>query len=207
MSKIKDKIEDLKYRKKILEKELKKKKREDKRQVLFDRIRACSYDKLFIVRNPDILFIINEITDEKILDVPEDVKTKIDYSNVSFEKAYIKGVNFSGMQNVRINPQLLSKQDMRDTILNGVLITGSLDDVYITRADFTGSSGAFLYPTRAYNKDLRGTNLTDVIVVNDFKDVLVENTIIDREMLLKADTTVELESILYDIKSNQKIKK
>jgi len=207
MPKIKDKILDLKYKKKLLEEKNKNELRNKRRNSLFNRIRVNS-NKLFHVNNTDILFDINEISGAKTLDIPIDVITKIDYSNVNFDNVYIRGINFKGMKNVVINPQTINKKDLRDTILYGVTIIGSLDDTYITRADFTGSRGAFLDPTRVYDKDISGTNLSDVVVVNNFKDVKIDDTIFGNdEMIIDIKESNEYKNVCEDVYKNKVLKK
>ncbi len=173
-------ITDLKYRRKIFKQEFSKTLREQKREDLFNKIRDSKQEGFFMLQgNSDkidsILFDINPITGEKKLDIPEDVMYRIDYSNVDFDNVYARGMNFTGMLNVCINPETVFCKDMRDCVLYGVYIVGRFDGVYITRTNFTGSTGALIDPQTIYDKDLRGTILTDSIVVNDFEGVKIDN--------------------------------
>lgn len=155
------------------------KKRELARRDVFNKIRKYNGSSLVqIVRSKAaldmILFKVNSITGEKVLDIPEDIIYRLDYSNVDFDNANIKGINFTGMYNVYINPQTTFNKDMRGTVLFGTYITGRFDDVYITHADFRGSEGVLIDPTTIYDNDLRYTILADAIVVDDFDGAKTE---------------------------------
>lgn len=171
---------DLNYKRKIFVKKFKETLRESEREYVFNQIRFSHESNiLYQIVKTKLLFKVNEVTGVKELDIPEDIKYKLDYSNVSFKDVSIKDYDFTGMKNVYINPQEVFKKDMRGCILNGVYITGSLDDTYITRTDFTNSIGAIIDPQTIYEKDLRETKLTSALIINDFDDVKISRTIFD----------------------------
>lgn len=182
-------IQDLKYRKKKFKKEFNSVLRRERREQIFNKIRNSDEEGFFLLegdskRLDNILFDINPITGEKRLDIPDDIIYRIDYSNVFFDNLNARGINFTGMLNVCLNPQTIFNKDMRDCILFGVHIVGRLDDVYITRTNFKGSTGVLIDPQTIYDKDLSGTILTDAIVVNNFEGVKLNNTSMDDVYLI-----------------------
>ena len=155
------------------------KKRDLARKDIFNKIRRYNGPGLVqIVKSSKaldmVLFETNAVTGEKKLDIPEDIIYRLDYSNVDFDNANIRGINFTGMYNVHINPQTIFNKDMRGTVLFGTYIIGRFDDVYITHADFRGSEGVLIDPQTIYDRDLRCANLADAIVVDDFHDIKTE---------------------------------
>lgn len=199
-----DKIKNLKYRKKIFKTEYIKVMREKRRKALFDKIRKCEKDAFFLLEgNPLVLdtflFDINPITGEKKLDIPDDIIYRIDYTNVDFDNISARGIDFTGMLNVHINPQTTFNKDMRDCVLYGTYITGRFDDVYIARTNFTGCEGALIDPRTIYDKNLNGTILTDAIVVTEFDGVKTNNMSIEAAYLI----TKEQKDMIYGF---QKIK-
>lgn len=91
----------------------------------------------------------------------------INFEHVSFDNFRARGVDFSRLNNVYINPQTVCNKDLRDTKLEGVTFIGPFDDCYITRADFTGSFNAVINIDKLYNNDITGTNLNDVTLFSD----------------------------------------
>ena len=179
---------NIKYKKRIFLENMKKDIRDLERDYVFNQIRFdYQSDVLYQIVKTKLLFKIDEISGRKELDVPEDIKYKLDYSNVSFKDVDIKDYDFTNMENVYINPQEIFKKDMRGCILNGVSITGNLDDVYITRTDFTNSIGAIIDPQTIYENDLRETKLTNTLVINDFNDVKISRTIFDGADIIDRD--------------------
>ena len=169
-------INNLKYKKKVLIETYKENNRILNREYIFKKIREGN-NEVYQVINTNLLFKINEVSGKKEIDIPNDIKFKIDYSNVNFRNVNIKDYDFTNMRNVYINPQEVFNKDLRNCTLDGVHITGSFDDVYITNTNFTNSVGASINPQKVYNKDLTGTILTDSIVVDNFEDVKIKNTI------------------------------
>lgn len=169
-------INNLKYKKKLLIKTYKENNRLLNREYVFKQIREGN-SEVYQVVNTNLLFEINEVNGKKEIDIPEDIKFKIDYSNINFKDVNVKDYDFTNMKNVYINPQEVFNKDLRNCILDGVHITGNFDDVYITNTNFTNSIGALIDPQNIYNKNLTGTILTDSIVVDNFYDVVIHNTI------------------------------
>ena len=208
MNKIMDKIIDLKYKKKILKEKYKEKLRNRDREYVFKQIRKYKgKDTIFQIDKPDLLFEINEISGEKKIDIPEDIKYRIDYSNVFFDDVNISKYDFSGMKNVCINPQTVFNKDMRGCILDNVCITGSFDDVYITRTNFTNSIGALVNPQTIYDKDARGTIFTDALVIDNFDGVKESNTVYDGMIIMTEENLESLSSLKKYLKDEkEKIK-
>lgn len=170
------KIDELRHMKRLFKKGFKEELRRSRREDIFTQIREVKKEGYITIDESEewldsVLFDVNPISGEKKLDIPEDIIHRLNYSNVSFDKANVKGIDFSRMYGVYINPQTVHKNDLRNTVLYGVTITGPLDDAYITGANFIGSKGALINPQTIYDKDLRRTIIGDVIVVNEFKDV------------------------------------
>lgn len=185
-------IVELIYRKMLLKEGIGKVLREQKREDKFNMIRNSSKEGLFLFEGANeqidaLVFDINPITGEKRFAIPEDIIFRIDYTNVDFDNACIRGMDFTGMKNVYINPQTIFKKDLRDCILNGVYIIGRLDDAYITRTDFRNSFGALVDPETVYDNDLRGTILTDAIVVNNFEDAKMGDTVFEGATIISKE--------------------
>ena len=177
-------IDELKYRKKLFKERFKQILKEQNREDKFNKIRNSYDGSLFLLEGTkeqidNLVFDINPITGEKRFAIPEDIIFRIDYTNVDFDNAYIRGMDFTGMQNVYINPQTVFKNDLRDCILNGVYIIGPCDDAYITRTNFTNSIGALVDPSTVYDNDVRGTILTDAVVVDNFSNAKMGDTVLD----------------------------
>ena len=177
-------IDELKYRKKIFKERFSQRLKEQNREDKFNKIRNSYDGSLFLLEGTkeqidNLVFDINPITGEKRFAIPEDIIFRIDYTNVDFDNAYIRGMDFTGMQNVYINPQTVFKNDLRDCILNGVYIIGPCDDAYITRTNFTNSIGALVDPSTVYDNDVRGTILTDAVVVDNFSNAKMGDTVLD----------------------------
>lgn len=133
----------------------------------------------------EILFIKSDdhyIFDLKLLPI----RTKIDYSNVSFDNVDLSTFDFTGMIGVKINPQTIYNKNLTNTILNGVEFIGEGDifkDVKIRWTSFKDSRGAKINPQTICDKDLTGCVLRDVVfyqsddsmnIIDFFKNVGVE---------------------------------
>ena len=191
-------IDELKYRKKLFKERFKQILKEQNREDKFNKIRNSYDGSLFLLEGTkeqidNLVFDINPITGEKRFAIPEDIIFRIDYTNVDFDNAYIRGMDFTGMQNVYINPQTVFKNDLRDCILNGVYIIGPCDDAYITRTNFTNSIGALVDPSTVYDNDVRGTILTDAVVVDNFSNAKMGDTVLDGASII----TQEEKELIY----------
>ncbi len=76
----------------------------------------------------------------------KDILKKIDFSNVIFDNFNAEGYDFSGLFNVKIDPQKLYNKSLSHAILDGVTFIGSFNDVIIDHANFKGSKGAYINP-------------------------------------------------------------
>ena len=174
------------------------------REAMFNLIRNYEEDALIRIEGPSelielLLFDINKYTGIKEINIPDDIIYRLDYTDVSFDNACVKDFDFTGMYGVSINPQTVFNKNLRNTILNGVSITGSLDDVYIPGTNFVGSVGALINPQEVYDKDLSRAVIADCIVVNDFDGVKLRDTII-------YDTTMIMEKCDYEkVKEMKKV--
>jgi len=167
--------------------------RDANRDALFQMIRNYEGDELIRIEGPAdsieiMLFDINEHTGVKVIDIPDDILCRLDYTDISFDNASVKDFDFTGMYGVYINPQTVFNKNLRNTILNGVNITGSLEDVYIPGTNFVGSVGALINPQEVYDKNLSRAVIADCIIVNDFDGVTLNDTVIyDATMVLRKE--------------------
>lgn len=177
---------------------------------MFNLIRNYDGDELLELSGPVdliecMLFDINKYTGVKEIDIPKDIICRLDYSNISFDNASVKDFDFTGMQGVCINPQTVFNKNLRNTILNGVSITGSLDDVYIPGTNFVGSIGALINPQEVYDKNLSRTIIADCIIVNDFDGVKLKDTeIYDTAMVLEKDDYEKVKEMKKVLVKNMK---
>ena len=98
------------------------------------------------------LLIFDREYEFKKFALPREILMKIDFSNVSFDNFNVEGVDFTGLYNVKLNPQFLYKKSIYNTKLNGVTFIGSFDETEIRYADFTGSIGAHINPMRTVRR-------------------------------------------------------
>ena len=86
----------------------------------------------------------------KVFGLPKRVLKHIDFSNVSFDKFKASEYDFTGLHNVKLNPQTIHANDLSGSILNGVTFIGLFDNVRLSHTDFTGSTGAVINPRKLY---------------------------------------------------------
>lgn len=84
----------------------------------------------------------------KTFALPEDTNAKIDFDGVNFNELYIKSMDFSGCNNMHLNPQTMYCKDLRLCKFKDVTFTGPFDGALIYGADFTGSYGAVINPQK-----------------------------------------------------------
>lgn len=175
--------------------------REINRNGIFDMIRNYKGDELISIDGkPDLieflLFKVNEASGEKMLDIPDDIICRLDYSDICFDNMKVNDFDFTGMHGVYINPQTVFNKNMRNSILNGVTFTGPFDDVYIPGANFEWSVGALINPQEVYDKNLSRAVLADCVVVNDFEDTILKDTIIyDTTMIMSKEDYEKLKEM------------
>lgn len=100
----------------------------------------------------------------------DNVKNKIDFSDVPFDDVKVSSKDFTGTKGVKINPQTIYQKDLSGTILNGVEIIGQnsinkvdiFEGVSLAHTNFKGSSGAHMNPQTIKNKALTGSNLSGI---------------------------------------------
>ena len=100
-----------------------------------EEIRKIFIETLEKYEGEPVLFDIpSEILHELIFEIyagdarkiSKDIKPhlkKIDFSNISFDNVIVYGFDFTGLKNVKINPQTVRFKDLSRTILNGVTFT------------------------------------------------------------------------------------
>ena len=69
----------------------------------------------------------------------ENLKRKIDLSNVSFDNVDVELVDFTGTKGVKLNPQKVYDKSLYGAKLNGVEIIGNIDGVETHLTDFSGA--------------------------------------------------------------------
>ena len=80
--------------------------------------------------------------------LPRELLTKIDFSNVIFDNFKADYFDFTGLYNVRLDPQILYGKSLVGATLNGVRFVGSFCNTYIRKANFKGSIGARINPSK-----------------------------------------------------------
>ncbi len=99
---------------------------------------------------------------------------KIDFSNVSFDNVDIRGMDFTELKGVKINPQTVYDQNLSRCKFSGVEFIGPFDGVHLYETNFTGSKGAKVDLQTVYYDDLSICNLTDAEVMNTEIQNLIE---------------------------------
>ncbi|MBQ6282079.1 MAG: hypothetical protein IJK66_00915 [Bacilli bacterium] len=110
----------------------------------YERIYGVNSDGIYnlkygYVNMEEILFYDDYIKGFRTFALPRSVLEKIDFSNISFERFKANDFDFTGLHNVKLNPQEIYLRDLSGAKLNGVEITGSFTSVNIVHADLTGA--------------------------------------------------------------------
>ena len=79
---------------------------------------------------------LNDERTEKTFALPFEILTRIDFTGISFDDFNCEGIDFSKLHNVTIKPSNVFKKSLKNAILIGVNIDGSLDDINIEGAIF-----------------------------------------------------------------------
>ena len=87
----------------------------------------------------DILFDDNFNKGYRTFALPKEVLEKIDFLNISFEHFKAHDFDFTGLHNVKLNPQETYLRDLSGAKLNGTTITGPFTSVNILHTDLTGA--------------------------------------------------------------------
>ncbi len=74
---------------------------------------------------------MNEERTEKTFALPFDLISRIDFTDISFDDFNCEGVDFSNLHNVTIIPSNVYGKSLKNAILIGVNINGSLDNIDI----------------------------------------------------------------------------
>lgn len=114
-----------------------------------------------------------------------EVRSKINYSNIPLDEVDVSKMDFSQMYGIKINPQTIYDNDLKNTILKGVEFIGNdkinqtdiFKNVKLSGANFTGSKGARINPQTVYGKCFDLAILADVDFTGfSFKDAQIYNT-------------------------------
>ena len=131
-------------------------------------------NKLCYCKNQDYDNIVKTC---KVFSVDKNILEKLDLSEVSFDDFLAENVDFSGLYGVKLNPQKVYSKSLCCSILNGVEIIGSFDDVNVERTNFKGVLGNNkINPQKIYSKSLFCTKLCDMEITGSFDGVDLENT-------------------------------
>ena len=113
----------------------------------------------------------------KVFSVDKSILKKLDLSEVSFDDFLAENVDFSGLYGVKLNPQKVYSKSLCCSVLDGVEITGSFDDVNVERTNFKGILGNNkINPQTLNSKSLYGTNLSGIEIIGSYNNVNVERT-------------------------------
>ena len=86
----------------------------------------------------------------KYFALPKEILKKIDFGNIDFTNFNAIGYDFTGLYNVKLNPQTIWDKNLMGSTLNGVEFIGPFDDVTLNKrdsgykTDFTGSKSAII---------------------------------------------------------------
>lgn len=131
-------------------------------------------NKLCYCKNQDYDNIVKTC---KVFSVDKNILEKLDLSEVSFDDFLAENVDFSGLYGVKLNPQKVYSKSLCCSILNGVEIIGSFDDVNVERTNFKGILGNNkLNPQRVNSKSLYGAILSGIEIIGSYNNVNVERT-------------------------------
>lgn len=131
-------------------------------------------NKLCYCKNQDYNNIVKTC---KVFSVDKNILEKLDLSEVSFDDFLAENVDFSGLYGVKLNPQKVYSKSLCCSILNGVEIIGSFDDVNVERTNFNGILGNNkLNPQTVNSKSLYGAILSGIEIIGSYNNVNVERT-------------------------------
>lgn len=117
----------------------------------------------------------NLIKNCKVFSVNKEILKKLDLSIVSFDDFLVENIDFSGLYGVKINPQTVYAKSLCCSILDGVEIIGSYENVNVERTNFKGILGNNkLNPQKVNAKSLYGTNLYGIEITGSYDNVDVE---------------------------------
>ena len=144
------------------------------RQKLINTLESLEDGKYLTLSDADILF--NERGSYKKFAIPERLLKKIDFSNVSFDNVDIRGMDFTELKGVKINPQTVYDQNLSRCKFSGVEFIGPFDGIYLYETDFTGSKGAKIKPQKFLRKELIGCTLSGVEFIGPFDGTYLRET-------------------------------
>ena len=183
---------------------MRKKAIEDLRRYFFDKVKSYEGDKPLKFDLPQdvlqsILFDYNEEEGIKTFSTEdEEILTKINFSNVSFEDFDCRHFDFTGLHGIRIIPRLVFEQNLEYSTLNGVTIYGDFKDVCIREADFRGIKGYNkIDPYEVEGRDLSNCILEGMEFIGSFQDAIItgadftgsKGAVIDPQLLMSRDLT------------------
>ena len=159
---------------------MRKKAIEDLRRYFLEKVRDYKGDVPLIFDLPKdvlerILFNYFEDGSKTFSTEVEEVLTKINFRNVSFQDFDCRHFDFTGLYGVKLYPTLVFEKSIEDATLNGVYLFGGYNDVCIKRADFTGAEGLrCIDPQEIHGHDLSGCTLKGVAFVGSFKNAIIK---------------------------------
>lgn len=146
------------------------------REILVDELSKYDGDKPVLLTLDQELLQSLIFNGEYFADIIENIKTKINYENISFNGFNASDVDFSVLTGVKIEPLMLYNEDLSGAICAGVEFIGSFEDVMIYGANFKGSKGAKINPKAIWNKDLTDCVFADVEFIGAFEGVSIKGS-------------------------------
>ncbi len=166
------------------------------RQKLINILESLEDGKYLTLSDANILF--NESSSYKKFAIPERLLKKIDFSNISFDNVDIRGMDFTELKGVKINPQTVYAQNLSRCKFSGVEFIGPFDGIYLYETDFTGSKGAKINPQRVFEKDLSYCIFSGVEFIGPFDGATLlyadftgsKGAIVDRKKVSYANSSI-----------------
>ena len=124
------------------------------------------------------------------------IKTKIDYSNVSFDNVSFIGLDLSRVHGIKFNPQKIYKKSLKNTKLGeNIEVIGNdkvnqidlFEGVTLSHTEFRGCKNVVINPQTIFEKDLQHTTLEAVTFNGPFDGTSVWYTNFSKSRGAKLD--------------------
>lgn len=97
-----------------------------------------------------------------------------DLTGINFDGKKIAGLNFTNLNGVVINLDMVPDKDISKVKFSGVTLNGTLNNAVIEYTDFSGYFGNIrLDPQTIMNKSIKGSNLSGVTIDGNLDDIVI----------------------------------
>ena len=133
--------------------------------------------------NEEIILSAEEIRDFLFVKDSDEINETIfyclsrlnaDLTGINFDGKKIMGLNFSNLNGIVINLDMVPNKNLSKVKFSGVTLKGSLDNSVIEYTDFDGYVGNIsMDPQKVMNKSIKGSNLSGITIDGDFDGIVI----------------------------------